>query len=68
MSSSRQSGSSPSTARTPSLARKGRSKDFVKTPLPEYLITMRKDNLLLNAKREAFAEIKKQLFADPKAM
>jgi hypothetical protein len=29
---------------------------------------MRKDNLLLNAKREALAETKKQLFADPKAM
>ena len=52
----------------PEFGKKGTSKDFVKTPLPECLVTMLKDNLLLNAKRDALAETKKQLFADPKAM
>ena len=50
------------------LANKLRRKRAERALLPECLVTMLKDNLLLNAKRDALAETKKQLFADPKAM
>lgn len=51
----------------PDFGDKGSTKEFVPQPLPDCLTSMLKDNLLLNAKRDALGEIKAQIGADVEA-